>query len=178
MKTLKALGFSIIALGASLGANTVVAEELDFTPGFYMTATAGTSEFDYGSGTKLGGNGYSIGVGYEFNRHFAIEGEINDYFNYFVDSADYSITGTSIRGLARYPMESFTPFIGYTYASAEETLTVGGTTYSGAGTLSGVSIGLEVALTESLALRLINDNLDTSGVTTVTTTNVGIVARF
>ena len=82
------------------------------------------------------------------------------------------------RALVRYPGESFAPFIGYTYASAEETLIVDSTTYSGAGTLSGVSVGFDLALTETLAFRFISDNLETSTVTKATTAKLGIVSRF
>jgi len=178
MKTLKVLGFSITALAASVGSNAVVAEELDFSPGFYVVATAGNTEIDYGSGSKLGGNGYSIGAGYDFNEYLAVEAEFNNYFDFQVGSLNYTITGTSVRGLVRYPLGAWAPFVGYTYASAKETLVVDGTTYSGAGSLSGVSVGLEVALTDTLALRVISDNLETSGVTTGTTSKIGIVSRF
>lgn len=178
MKTLKVLGFSITALAASVGSSAVVAEELDFTPGFYLVATAGETTIDYTSSLKLGGNGYAIGAGYDVNKYLAVEAQLNNYFDYTVNGDNYSVTGTSFRGLARYPLGSWAPFIGYTFASAQDTLTVNSTTYTGAGTLSGISIGFEVAMTETLALRFITDSLETDTAVEATVSQLGIVARF
>ena len=175
MRFLKTLTLSII-LGA--GSTVVSADELDFTPGFYLIAVAGETMIDYGSGVELGGNGYSIGGGYDINRYLAIEAEYNNYFDYTVNADNYSVSGLSVRGLLRYPLGSWAPFVGYTSASAEESLTVGGTTYAGAGTLSGVSVGFEVALTETLAFRFISDQLETETAVEATITKIGIVSRF
>ena len=179
MKMMKALGAGLAVLVASVGSTVATAaEQLDFSPGFYVVATAGNTEIDYGGGDKLGGNGYSIGGGYDFNEFFAVEAEFNNYFDFQVGSLNYTITGASFRGLVRYPFGAWAPFVGYTYANAKESLVVDGTTYSGAGSLSGVSVGFEVALTDTLALRFINDNLETSGVAKGTTSKIGIVSRF
>lgn len=133
---------------------------------------------DYTSSLKLGGNGYAIGAGYDVNKYVAIEAQLNNYFDYTVNGDNYSVTGTSFRGLLRYPLGSWAPFIGYTYASAQDTLTVNNTTYTGAGTLSGVSVGFEVAMTETLALRFITDSLETDTAVEATVSQLGIVARF
>jgi len=178
MKSLKGLGIGLTAMAIVALPTTTLAAELDFEPGFYVLATAGNTTIDYGSGSKLGGNGYSIGMGYDINQYFAVEAEYNNYFDFQVSGLNYSITGLSGRALVRYPAGSFAPFIGYTYASAKETLIVSGTTYSGAGTLSGVSVGFDLALTETLALRFISDNLETSTVTKGSTAKLGIVSRF
>ena len=175
MRFLKTLTLGVI-LGA--GSTVVSADELDFTPGFYLIAVAGETMIDYGSGVELGGNGYSIGGGYDINRYLAIEAEYNNYFDYTVNADNYSVSGLSVRGLLRYPLGSWAPFVGYTSASAEESLTVGGTTYAGAGTLSGVSVGFEVALTETLAFRFISDQLETETAVEATITKIGIVSRF
>lgn len=175
MRFLKAVGLTLL-LGTS--APAVVADELDFTPGFYLVTVAGETMIDYGSGVELGGNGYSIGGGYDINRYLALEAEYNNYFDYTVSSDNYSVSGLSVRGLLRYPLGSWAPFVGYTSASAEDSLTVGGTTYSGAGTLSGVSVGFEVALTEALAFRFISDQLETDTAVEATITKIGIVSRF
>jgi len=44
--------------------------------------------------------------------------------------------------------------------------------------LSGISIGFEVAMTETLALRFITDSLETDTAVEATVSQLGIVARF
>ena len=177
MKTLKALGFSITALAASLGANAVVAEELDFSPGFYVIATAGETEIDYGSGAIFSGNGFGIGLGYDINRYLAVEAQYMNFFDMTIGTLNYKANGMTARGLLRLLAGSWPPFIGIAYTTANESLTLNGTTYSAAGSDVGGTAGFEVALTEAISFRLNVDAYSGTGVDQ-TVTQLGVVSRF
>ena len=93
MTPLKGLGVGLTAMAIVALPTTTLAAELDFEPGFYMLATAGNTTIDYGSGSKLGGNGYSIGMGYDINQYFAVEAEYNNYFDFEVSGLDRAGVG-------------------------------------------------------------------------------------
>ena len=55
MKVSQALTFGTIAILGSVGSTAAIAEEqLDFSPGFYVSATAGETKIDFSSSLKLG----------------------------------------------------------------------------------------------------------------------------
>ena len=179
MKTLKAIGVGALATTGMLASVNVIAEEqLDFSPGFYVTATAGETKIDFSSSLKLGGNGYALGVGYDVNQYIAVEASYNSFFDYTVNGDAYAIDGFAYRGMLRYPMGSWAPYIGYTYITAQDTLTVNNTSYTGAGTLSGTSIGAELALTDTISVRFMHDSLSTDTSFDATVTHIGLVTRF
>jgi len=179
MKMMKALGVSLTVMAAAVGSATAVAEEqLDFTPGFYMVATAGETKIDFAGALSLGGNGYAIGVGYDVSKYIAVEASYNSFFDQTVNGDAYVIDGFAYRGMLRYPMGSWAPYVGYTYITAQDTLTVNSTSYSGAGTLTGTSIGAELALTDTISLRFMHDALETNTGFDATVSHLGIVSRF
>jgi hypothetical protein len=179
VKVSKALTLGAIATFGSVASTATIAEEqLDFSPGFYVTATAGETKIDFSSSLKLGGNGYALGVGYDVNKYVAVEASYNSFFDYTVNGNAYAIDGFAYRGMLRYPMGSWAPYVGYTYITAQDTLTVNSTTYSGAGTLSGTSIGAELALTDTISVRFMHDSLETNTNFDATVTHIGLVTRF
>jgi len=179
VKVSKALTLGAIATFGSVASTATIAEEqLDFSPGFYVTATAGETKIDFSSSLKLGGNGYALGLGYDVNKYVAIEASYNSFFDYTVNGNAYAIDGFAYRGMLRYPMGSWAPYVGYTHITAQDTLTVNSTTYSGAGTLSGTSIGAELALTDTISVRFMHDSLETNTNFDATVTHIGLVTRF
>ena len=177
MKMMKALGVSLTVMAAAVGSTSAAAEQLDFTPGFYVIATAGETELDYGSGAIFSGNGYGIGVGYDLSRYFAVEAQYMNYFDMTIGTLNYTANGMTARGIVRYPAGSWAPFIGMTYSTASESLTLDGITYSAAGSDVGGTAGFEVALTDTIAFRLNVDSYSGTGIDQ-TVTQLGIVSRF
>jgi hypothetical protein len=179
MKMFKVLGLSLTAMAAGVGsASLSAAEQLDFSPGFYVIATAGETEIDFGGGTIFGGNGYSIGVGYDINQYLAVEGSYNNYFDMTIDTLKYQANGFTARALARMPLGSWSPFIGLAYSSAKESFLYSGTTYTSSGSEVGVSAGVEVALTETIALRVMSDAYENDNNVEMSVTHIGLVSRF
>ena len=178
MKMTKVLGLSLTAMAASVGsASLSAAEQLEYSPGFYVLATAGSTELDYGSSAIFSGNGYGIGIGYDVSNYFAVEASYMNYFDMVVGTTGYKADGLTARALLRYPTGSWSPFIGLAYATANESLTLSGTTYTSAGSNVGGTAGFEVALTDTVAFRLNADSYTTDGVDQYVT-QMGIVARF
>lgn len=177
MKMMKALGVSLTVMAAAIGSTNAAAEQLDFTPGFYVIATAGETEIDYGSNAIFAGNGYGIGVGYDISRYFAVEAQYMNFFDMTIGTLNYKASGMTGRALVRYPAGSWSPFVGLAYTTASESLTLNGTTYSAAGSDLGGTAGFEVALTDTIAFRLNVDSYSGTGVDQ-TVTQLGIVSRF
>lgn len=179
MKIFKIVGFSLTVMAASVGsASLSAAEQMDFSPGFYAFATAGETEYDLGAGGILAGNGYSLGVGYDINEYFAVEASLNNYFDMTIGTVAYDAGGLTARGIARMPLGSWSPFLGIAYSSAEETFTVDGTSYSSSGSEMGVTGGFELALTDTIALRVMSDAYETDSAVEISVTHIGLVSRF
>jgi hypothetical protein len=178
MKMFKVLGLSLTAVAAGVGsASLSAAEQLDFSPGFYVIATAGSTELDYGSSAIFSGNGYGIGVGYDFNNYLAVEAQYMNYFDMTIGTVAYKANGLTARALLRYPVGSWAPFIGLAYGTANESLTLDGSTYSSAGSDVGGTAGFEIALTDTIAFRVNADAYSANGVDQ-SVAQMGIVARF
>ena len=180
MKTMKVMGFGLTLMAAAVASATVAAaEQSGFTPGFYLSAGAGPTEFDYGGGVTLGGTGYSLGVGYEFNQYLLAEAQYVNYFDMTIGVENYSGSAITFRGLGRFPMsDSISLLGGGVYNDFSEEFSISGVTYGeSSGAVTGATFGIEVALTETLTARLLSDSYSDGGIDT-TMTHVGVVSRF
>ncbi len=63
------VGFVIAYCGSVAFAQVTVQDQ-----GFYASLSAGPTKIDHSSGGGSSGNGYKMGLGYDFNKYFALEG--------------------------------------------------------------------------------------------------------
>ena len=130
-----------------------------------------------GQGPLFRVKGLELVWGYDINRYFDVESKYMNFFDITIGTLNYKANGMTARGLLRFPAGSCSPFIGIAYTTANESLTLNGTTYSAAGSDVGGTAGFEVALTEAISFRLNVDAYSGTGVDQ-TVTQLGVVSRF
>ena len=154
-----------------------------FEPGFYGVVSAGQTEIEYTATAKLSGNGYGIGVGYEFSKYIAVEAMYMNLFS-FSDTfnnatVSYDVNGYLVRGLLKYPLnESFIPFLSIGSISGTETLTAGSNTYTNSGNMNTYGLGAEIPLDGKILLRVLVESADNKNIQGSTIAHIGIMSRF
>jgi hypothetical protein len=178
LNLLSALIFSICFFSAS-------AQE--FKPGYYGVAVAGPTTETLGS-VKLGGNGYQIGGGYEFNKNVALEVTYGNAIKIqtatSASSVNYNLTSLFVNGVFRFPVsESFIPLVTFGSVTGTESITVTGTGTASSASASGsrnvVGAGFEIPLEARTSFRF-NTQSTTSktNYATIKTTTAGLIFKF
>ena len=173
LKTLAALAISI----------PLVAQAADLEPGFYGYVGGGPTEIEYTTTDILSGNGYGIGLGYEFTKYVAVEAMYGNLFqlNIKTSSSDlgYEVDGIVLRGILKWPVnENFIPFVSMGSYSITESIVVDGTTFAASGGLTAFGVGVEIPLDEKIILRLLAEGVDNENIVGATVFHIGLMTRF
>jgi len=176
----KMISKTLVALAISA---PLIAQAAKFEPGFYGVVSAGQTEIEYTATASLSGNGWGIGLGYEFSRYLAIEGMYANLFNFEARSGgtatSYDVNGFIVRGIVKYPVsDSFIPFISIGSLNGTETLTAGSTTYASSGNLTTYGIGAEIPLDGRLNVRILIESADNKNIKGATIAHIGLMTRF
>lgn len=175
----------ISALLLCTGCLSVFAQE--FKPGYYGIAVAGPTTETKGS-VKLGGNGYQIGGGYEFNKNAALEVTYGNAIRIQTATSssgvNYNLSELLINGVFRFPVsESFIPLVTFGRVSGTESLTVTGSGTASSASATGArtvyGAGFEIPLESRTSFRL-NTQSTTSktNYATIKTTTAGLIFKF
>lgn len=154
-----------------------------FERGFYGVVSAGQTEIEYTATAKLAGNGFGIGVGYEFSKYIAVEAMYVNLFNFEArlgnSSESYDINGYALRGILKYPVsESFIPFLSIGSISGTETLRVGNNTFTSSGSMNAYGLGAEIPLDGKIVLRVLIESADNKIIQGSTIAHIGLMSRF
>jgi hypothetical protein len=159
----------------------------EFKPGYYGIAVAGPTTETLGK-VKLGGNGYQIGGGYEFNKNAALEVTYGNAIKIetatSASSVTYNMTSLFINGVFRFPVnESFIPLVTFGRVSGTESIAVTGTGTASSASATGArtvyGAGFEIPLEARTSFRL-NTQSTTSrtNYATIKSTTAGLIYKF
>lgn len=151
--------------------------------GFYGVVSAGPTEIEYTATAKLSGNGYGIGVGYEFSKYIAVEAMYLNLFSFKETfnnrTFTYDITGYGVRGILKYPLnDSFIPILSIGSVSASETVTSGNSSYRSSGSLTAFGLGAEIPLDGKIVIRVLIESADNKNIQGSTIAHIGLMSRF
>ncbi|MEY4350765.1 MAG: outer membrane protein beta-barrel domain [Bacteroidota bacterium] len=173
------------ALLLCVGFTAVSAQE--FKPGYYGIAVAGPTTETLGA-VKLGGNGYQIGGGYEFNKNAALEVTYGNAIKIqtatSTSSVNYNMTSLFVNGLFRFPVsESLVPLVSFGRVSGTESISVTGNgtassaSATGARTIYGA--GFEIPLEARTSFRLHTQSTTSrTNYATIKSTTAGLIFKF
>lgn len=176
----KLISKTLVALAISA---PLVAQAANFEPGFYGVVSAGQTEIEYTRTTSFSGNGWGIGVGYEFSKYFAVEGMYGNLFHLEIrdggSTTSYDVDGIALRAIAKYPVsENFIPFVSIGSLDVTESIRVSNTTYNASGNLTTYGIGAEIPLDGKIVLRLLVESADNKNIEGATVAHIGLMTRF
>lgn len=181
MKKLKLYAVTIFCL------SMFSATAQEFKPGYYGIAVAGPTTETLGS-TKLSGNGYQIGGGYEFNKNVALEITYGNAVKIETatssSSVSYNLTSLFVNGVFRMPVnDSFIPLVSFGQVSGTESLAVTGSgsasSASGNGTRYVYGLGFEVPLESRTSFRLNTQSTTSkSNYATIKSVTAGMIFKF
>jgi len=176
----KIISKTLVALAISA---PLVAQAANFEPGFYGVVSAGQTEIEYTSTSSLSGNGWGLGIGYEFSKYLAIEGMYANLFSFKVQDAgttvSYDVNGTIVRGILKYPVnDNFIPFLSIGSLNGTESVVAGNSSFSYSGQLTTYGIGAEIPLDGKIIVRLLVESADNNNIEGATVAHIGLMTRF
>lgn len=183
--------FSIVC--ASSFAQTSVSDK-----GFYASMSAGPTKIEHSSGGGSSGNGYKLGLGYDYNKHFALEANYVGAFKQEETEASIKYfsnnrTAMQFMALGKFPVnDSFKVIAGLGKMNMTQTIYTdldingSGTTTERKTNHTITMVGAEVSLDQRSSIRIETSNIGSTNYTQggVTgsykgkTTHVGLVYRF
>ena len=178
LNLLSALIFSLCCFSAS-------AQE--FKPGFYGVANGGKSTITLGT-SKIEGNGYQLGAGYEFTKNLAAELTYGSALGFGLtsgsNSVKYDMSVMHISAIAKLPVsESFIPYVSFGRVTGTETLSAtGSSTYSAAysGGRYVYGVGVEIPFESRISFRVQSVTTTSSSTTSskISMVTGGFIFRF